>query len=206
QNKIYVADTYNNKIKVIDLDNKIISTLAGNGKEGNNNGSFGSALFNEPAGITILNNKLYVADTNNNLIRILDLNSKTVSTLLLKPKETFTNINLNDITFNNSFNFLFNSNNKINIVINIPSTTKINPYINSMVNLFNGKGELINNYLIEDNILSFSVDLSNIIPPITINPVIYYCDKQNEGLCYIINNFYKLENAGSNDFLEIIVE
>lgn len=77
---IYVADTYNHKIKVIDVARNSISTLAG-GARGDKDGSFADAQFYEPGGLSISGGKLYVADTNNNAIRVLDLASKTVSTL-----------------------------------------------------------------------------------------------------------------------------
>jgi DNA-binding beta-propeller fold protein YncE len=72
--KLYVADTYNNKIKVIDVEKRTCRTLAGTGKAGNSDGEKGTvAAFNEPAGITAAAGKLYVADTNSHLIRVVDL-------------------------------------------------------------------------------------------------------------------------------------
>ena len=81
---LYVADTYNNKIKVVDPRTRKSRTLAGSVKEGNTDGSFESSTFDEPCGISYANEKLYVADTNNGAIRILNLKTKTVSTLELK--------------------------------------------------------------------------------------------------------------------------
>jgi DNA-binding beta-propeller fold protein YncE len=72
--KLYVADTYNNKIKVIDVEKRTCRTLAGTGKAGNADGDKGAAAaFNEPAGISAAGGKLYVADTNSHLIRVVDL-------------------------------------------------------------------------------------------------------------------------------------
>jgi len=71
---LYVADTYNNKIKVIDVDRHTCQTVAGTGKAGNLDADKGSAArFNEPAGISAAGGKLYVADTNSHLIRVVDL-------------------------------------------------------------------------------------------------------------------------------------
>jgi sugar lactone lactonase YvrE len=66
---IFVTDDINNLIRKITPDGTV-TTLAGSGQAGAQNGSGMQASFNDPAGITIdaLNN-LYVADANNNLIR-----------------------------------------------------------------------------------------------------------------------------------------
>jgi DNA-binding beta-propeller fold protein YncE len=84
--KLYVADTYNNKIKVIDVERRTCRTLAGTGKAGNADGNKGgAATFNEPAGISAAGGKLYVADTNSHLIRVVDLaGSNRVTTLKIE--------------------------------------------------------------------------------------------------------------------------
>ncbi|MBX9788516.1 MAG: redoxin domain-containing protein [Pirellulales bacterium] len=68
--RLYVADTYNNKIKVIDVKDASCTTLAGTGKAGR---SDEPAQFDEPGGISFAAGKLYVADTNNHAIRVVDL-------------------------------------------------------------------------------------------------------------------------------------
>lgn len=78
---LYIADTYNNKIKRIDPTTRESITLAGTGEAGFADGAFSEAQFYEPNGIDYANGKLYVADTNNHAIRILDLATETVTTL-----------------------------------------------------------------------------------------------------------------------------
>lgn len=80
--KLYVADTYNHKIKIVDPDKKTSETFLGTGKPGNNDGA--SPRFYEPSGLAIYENKLYIADTNNHSIRVADLSTKTVQTLEIK--------------------------------------------------------------------------------------------------------------------------
>lgn len=71
---LYIVDTYNNKVKILDLAKKSCETLAGSGQVGEQDAENGKeATFNEPAGITYANGKLYVADTNNHAIRIVDV-------------------------------------------------------------------------------------------------------------------------------------
>jgi thiol-disulfide isomerase/thioredoxin len=81
--KLYVADTYNNKIKVIDVERRTCQTFAGTGKAGSADAETGrDAMFNEPGGISAANGKLYVADTNNHAIRVVELAAPNkVSTL-----------------------------------------------------------------------------------------------------------------------------
>ena len=70
---LYVADTYNNKIKVIDPEADDHATLPRRRQAGQ--GRFDPPQFDEPAGISYAGGKLYVADTNNHLIRTIDLKS-----------------------------------------------------------------------------------------------------------------------------------
>lgn len=78
--KLYVADTYNSKIKVYDPKTGALSTFV----SGRPLGMFGPQVFNEPAGISAANGKLYVADTNAHRVRVIDLSTRAVSTLALK--------------------------------------------------------------------------------------------------------------------------
>ncbi|KAM9337013.1 NHL repeat-containing protein 2 [Symphorus nematophorus] len=82
QSLLYVADSYNHKIKVVDPKAKQCSTLAGTGDAGDTLGpEFSKSCFNEPGGICVGDGGklLYVADTNNHQVKVLDLASKTVS-------------------------------------------------------------------------------------------------------------------------------
>lgn len=80
--KIYVADTYNHKIKVVDPENKTSKTYLGSGNPGYKDGK--SPEFFEPGGLAISGNNLYIADTNNHRIRVVDISTGIVSTLNLK--------------------------------------------------------------------------------------------------------------------------
>ncbi|XP_036191820.1 NHL repeat-containing protein 2 isoform X2 [Myotis myotis] len=83
RNLLYVADSYNHKIKVVDPKTKQCTTLAGTGDASNVSSSFTESTFNEPGGLCIGENGelLYVADTNNHQIKVMDLETKTISVL-----------------------------------------------------------------------------------------------------------------------------
>ncbi|KAM8924099.1 NHL repeat-containing protein 2 isoform 2-T2 [Pelodytes ibericus] len=83
---LYVADSYNHKIKVVDPKTKSCATLAGTGAAGNVAGvDFAQATFNEPGGLCVAGggHLLYVADTNNHQIKVLDLETNTITVLAI---------------------------------------------------------------------------------------------------------------------------
>jgi len=86
--KIFVADTYNSAIRVIDLENEKISTLIG--KHGRNgvckldDPNCDSLGLYEPNDVKFYEDKLYIADTNNHLIRVYDLKTNLLKTLEIR--------------------------------------------------------------------------------------------------------------------------
>lgn len=80
---LYVADTYNHKLKVVDPTTNEVKSLVGSGKAGQRDGGFAEAAFFEPCGLAGVGSKLFVADTNNHAIRVVDLEARTVTTLRL---------------------------------------------------------------------------------------------------------------------------
>jgi len=80
---IYVADTYNHKIRTVDPETGAVVTFAGSGVSGSADGTGISAAFAEPGGIAAAAGSLYTADTNNHAVRIVDLASGETSTLAL---------------------------------------------------------------------------------------------------------------------------
>ncbi len=80
---IYIADTYNHKIKRMDLSTLRVTTVAGDGGQGLVDGDALSARFDEPAGIAYRDGIVYVADTNNHRIRKFVVESGEVSTIEL---------------------------------------------------------------------------------------------------------------------------
>ncbi|MFM7591793.1 MAG: thioredoxin-like domain-containing protein, partial [Isosphaeraceae bacterium] len=82
-NMVFVADSYNNKIKVYDVKKKAVANLFGSGQPGSDNDGPNSSFY-QPGGVSYVNNKLYIADTNNGLVRVADLATNEVKTLELK--------------------------------------------------------------------------------------------------------------------------
>jgi len=67
--KIFVADTYNDRIRLI--ENGKVTTIAGNGK-GYADGVGDQAKFDTPTGITVWQDKLLLADVGNRRIRVVE--------------------------------------------------------------------------------------------------------------------------------------
>ncbi len=80
---LWLADTYNHKIKQLQPVTGACRSIAGRGNPGLGDGIGVDTSFSEPAGLSSAGDLLYIADTNNHAIRCLNLESLAVTTLLL---------------------------------------------------------------------------------------------------------------------------
>ncbi|QIR39766.1 redoxin domain-containing protein [Tolypothrix sp. PCC 7910] len=80
-NFLWVADTYNHKIKLVSPSTGNCQTILGDGAMGLQDGQGKNSRFFEPSGLSVMGSKLYIADTNNHAIRCVDLSSFEVTTL-----------------------------------------------------------------------------------------------------------------------------
>ena len=78
--RLFIADSTHHRIVITDLDGKKIA-VAGDGQAGADDGPFDKARFNDPQGLALDGDTLYVADRKNHRIRALDLKAKTVTTV-----------------------------------------------------------------------------------------------------------------------------
>ena len=79
--RAWVADSYNHKVKEIDLEEGTVRTVAGDGHPGRDDGSPGR--LREPSGLGYAGGRLFVADTNNHAVRWLDPDRGELHTLSL---------------------------------------------------------------------------------------------------------------------------
>ena len=83
QGNLYIADTMNHRVRVVDNGTGIMTTLAGTGQPrySGDDGPAVSAGLNEPAAL-VLDGKgtLYVADQSNNRVRAIDLKTGLIRT------------------------------------------------------------------------------------------------------------------------------
>jgi DNA-binding beta-propeller fold protein YncE len=73
QGMLYVADTYNGKVRKVNPITREVSSQAGG--------------FEEPGGISAAGSKLYVADTNSHTIKIIDIQTNAIDSLMLSSLE-----------------------------------------------------------------------------------------------------------------------
>lgn len=81
QNYLWVADTYNHKIKRVDPHTGSCLTILADGVAGHQDGQGQETRFFEPSGLSVSGKYLYIADTNNHAIRQVDLGTFEVTTL-----------------------------------------------------------------------------------------------------------------------------
>ena len=83
--RIYVADTYNHKIKVLYPSLQRVETVFGTGRPGAEEGI--RPQFFEPGGLAAAPGYLYIADTNNHRICVADLAREAVTTFPLRSSD-----------------------------------------------------------------------------------------------------------------------
>ncbi|MEG7521993.1 MAG: redoxin domain-containing protein [Chromatiales bacterium] len=86
--RLFIADTYNHKLKLIDLVERRIGTTLGNGNPGRASGDSSAFQLNEPGGLVRLGEKILIADTNNHRIVAFDVDSGQASEWKLTLKSS----------------------------------------------------------------------------------------------------------------------
>lgn len=80
--KLYVADTYNSKLKLLDPKTRTCTTIKLNRPKDEK-----GPVLNEPGGLSFAGDRLYIADTNSHRIRVVDMKTLNISTLPLQGVE-----------------------------------------------------------------------------------------------------------------------
>ncbi len=88
--RLYVADTYNHKVKVLDPASLEVRTWLGSGRPGWQDGVGRAVRLYEPGDVKACGDLLYIADTNNHAVRVADVRTGQVSTLLIRGLERLT--------------------------------------------------------------------------------------------------------------------
>ena len=82
--RLFIADTYNHRIKTLDPASRRVEAFAGTGRSGSSDGRVTDASFYEPGGLSGTADAIYVADTNNHAIRRIGLSDGQVTSIALR--------------------------------------------------------------------------------------------------------------------------
>lgn len=198
EGKLYIVDTYNSKIKVIDPATRESTTLLGGG-HGDQDGA--TPQFYEPGGINYANGKLYVADTNNNAIRVIDLATKMVTTVKFPNPEVLT-APATDTPADDFYGQVLPlkaaevpaGNGTIIVNIHVPDGYKFNNVAPFRLHVYNSSS--VAKIASADNDVSIVEPKMPVSIPITltagtttltIDANVYYCEAVNETLCFPAN-------------------
>lgn len=84
EGNVYIADTMNHRVRMVDSETGIISTLAGTGQArfSGDGGPADKAALNEPAALAVDDaGRLYIADQSNHRVRVVDLKTGVIRTV-----------------------------------------------------------------------------------------------------------------------------
>jgi thiol-disulfide isomerase/thioredoxin len=183
---IYVADTYNNKIKRISPVNRLSETFLGTGKAGLEDGA--RATFDEPGGVSVAAGKLYIADTNNHLIRVADLKTKRVETLQIKGVEKLRARAKADRFTGETIELAAQpvepGDATLTLQLELPAGHKLNALAPTTITVsFAGQAEQV--FRNPQLPISVPIKVSEGETAIKADFLIYYCESGKESLCFI---------------------
>lgn len=196
ESTLYVADTYNSKIKRIDVQDGGITSWLGD-SPGWRDGT--DPLFNEPGGISFDGGTLYVADTNNHAIRVIDTSTGDTSTLVLKGIERFDppSAFVGAVTMLDPVT-LASGKGTIVVDYDLPAGYKINDDAPSSVVVSAGSAvvglaEGIDGYITGSDLpATVDVELNAGQDTVLIDVTLVYCREDAQSLCFIDRTRYEV--------------
>jgi thiol-disulfide isomerase/thioredoxin len=197
---LYVADTYNSKIKVLDPATNELKTAFGLGSPGGyRDGDASTAAFDEPGGLAFANGKLFVADTNNQSIRVIDLAAQTVSTVQFpNPEMLQIGSEITVVGGSQGVEITLDAqtvtagSGDISLNVELPEGYKLNPNI-PFIAEWNSSGDAVQ-IAEADRVQSIPAPEMPLSIPVTLSEgeasvsgdlTIYYCESIKESLCFI---------------------
>lgn len=216
-NLIYIADTYNHKIKVLNPLTRESKTFAGTGFAGIRDGNKDAAQFNEPNGLAIVNGKIFITDTNNNLLRVIDMTDNEVKTIrITNPDKLSVSMRSDKKTVKENVIpveplTLKQGEVKIKFDFTIPAGFHINPEALPQITV-NSPSGVVESTEMEIKTKSPSFEISIKVSGgvqsgnVSIEVLLYYCDTENQGICRYKDLYFEIPvsvvNSGKNS-LEI---
>jgi sugar lactone lactonase YvrE len=181
---LYLADTYNHKIKTLDPFTGRVEALIGRAEPGSEDGPFETASLYGPEGLAVFEKRLYIADTNNHLIRVADLEQRTLRTLALRGMERLPQTvpphslpeRLAPVT-------LAPGRGEIQLDLRLPEGYKLNPEAPIALRLADGAPSQVHIFQPGES-LALPVD-SHQAGEVAFDLTFYYCQAEDDRLCLI---------------------
>lgn len=179
---VYIADSYNHKIKRLDPTTGHVETLVGTGQPGLAGGSFSQGELFEPEGVALHDSKLYIADTNNHLVRIADLEAGMLHTLSLEGLQRLSVSMADDYQIHELEPVMVTSG-QVTLTFDIaaPPGHKLNP--SAPITLREVKGETL--HVFDPGEIPALVIAANTDREVLVDLTLYYCEAEDERLCMI---------------------
>lgn len=226
KNLLYVADSYNHRIKVIKESGEA-NVFCGNGSPGLRDGFANEAMFWEPAGLALSpdGESLYVADTNNFAIRVIDTDTRRTTTLDIASSLSVVSDNAEDkpLVFNRQRAIQIpcgpiSPQARASFAVTLPDKSHFTPGATSrfQVNLRSPSSEadqmslkitclMKGSMMLSGRTGTFDVDLSSYskevgnAPSVEVEAVTYYCTEEDD-VCRTEANIFDVKLAkGSVD-------
>ena len=188
---VFVADTYNHKIKRYDPTTGALTTWLGTGTPGLADGPADIASFDEPGGLCVLGDTLFVADTNNHRLRAADLATGAVRTLTIaehvapneRPMEDHAPVSLAP------------GNGELVVEIALPEGFKPNPLDPGTLRLTSDDEGLArpdtDRPQMADSPLHFPLTLRDGDTALTLDGAVYFCAAAG-GTCYLHRTAFRI--------------
>ena len=214
---LYIADTYNSRIKLVPAGETSTQTLTGQGGLGGYaDGDLSQAQFDEPGGLSYAEGGLYIADTNNHAIRLVDLEAGTVETLrfanpeaLVIDAEALTllggNLGADELTRLETQQVAAGEG-ALNLQLSFADDLKINPLIDSAM-VVAQDGQALVEAVLANNAVSLPITFVEGGGNLQAELTLYYCREGAEALCYIESIRWEIpyETADSAAGSEIVL-
>jgi hypothetical protein len=205
---LYVADTYNHKIKKLNLESKQSSDYVGSGNPNLAEERGNSLSLYEPGGLSVDGTLLYIADTNHDRVIRVNTGTRAWSVFELKGLRSSEARRIEEEQFS-SVEVGFRKGSELMLILNphLPKDTHLNADAPLAYAVTNGSGMKIEQVL-EKGKLPFEVrlpasSLQN-AERLTVALFLAYCTESDKSLCVPVTVGWKVKLIEKNDSSESI--
>lgn len=188
---VYVADTYNHKIKRVDPVRKTVKTVLGTGQKGHRDGDASTAQLFEPSGLVFARGLLYITDTNNDVLRVYNPETQKISTVQFTHVEKLKTVGIGQLRsqlVDLPEQRITPEVSTLELHLRLPEGTKFNADAPFSLVVHSQDTTVVSVPAVATtkpaNTMSIPVQLNAGSTTLELDLSVYYCAKDNEGLCY----------------------